>query len=105
MPSYTFTGAYPRVLTGLSEGVNAHLSPDAPAHGATIEARPGDAVHTDQPYQHPELVETAPDAITAPEPAPAAPEVAPEPVAEPAPEPEPAHDAMTAEGAPAPATA
>jgi hypothetical protein len=102
MPSYTFTGAYPRVLTGLSEGVNAHLSPDAPAHGATIEARPGDVVHTDQPYGHPELVETEPDAITAPEPAPVTPEPEPAPV-EPAPE--PAHDAMTAEGAPAPATA
>lgn len=109
MPEYTFTGAYPRVLAGLSQGVNALLLPTdspAPPYGSTIEAAPGDAVQTDEPYAHPELEEVAPEPqpvnvdgtpIPTPEPAP----VDPGPV--PAPEPDPVHDTMTAEGAPAPA--
>lgn len=109
MPDYHFTGAYPRVLTGLSQGVNALLLPaegDAPPYGATLEARTGDAIHTDEPYEHPELAEVAPE----PQPVeadgtPILPPADPAPVVESAPETpgDPAHDAMTAEGAPAPA--
>lgn len=64
MTDYTFTGAYPRVLTGLSQGVNATITPaegDAPPHGSTLEARPGDAIQTDEPYEHPELTEVVDD--------------------------------------------
>lgn len=60
MTDYHFTGAFPRILTGLSQGINASIEPsegDAPPHGATIEARHGDAIHTDEPYDHPELTE------------------------------------------------
>ncbi|MBT2537198.1 hypothetical protein [Arthrobacter sp. ISL-69] len=60
MTNYHFTGAHPRVLAGLSQGVNATITPadgDAPPHGATLEARLGDAVRTDEPYEHPELAE------------------------------------------------
>lgn len=60
MTDYTFTGAYPRILTGLSQGVNALILPvdgETPPYGSTIEAHPGDAVKTDEPYEHPELSE------------------------------------------------
>ena len=60
MTHYHFTGAHPRVLAGLSQGVNATLTPtegEAPPHGATLEARLGDAIRTDEPYEHPELAE------------------------------------------------
>jgi hypothetical protein len=102
MPVYDFTGAYPRVFSGLSEGVNAHLNPDAP-YGSTVEAFPGcSQLVTNEPYEHPELNEVAPKAeapvVASVEPAPA---VVP-PVTEPAPVADPAHDVMTAEGAPAP---
>lgn len=63
MTDYTFTGAYPRILTGLSQGVNALILPadgEAPPYGSTIEAHPGDAVQTDEPYEHPELAEVEP---------------------------------------------
>lgn len=63
MTEYRFTGAYPRILTGLSQGVNAILTPaegDAPPEGSTLEARPGDTVQTDEPYEHPELAEAPP---------------------------------------------
>jgi hypothetical protein len=99
LPDYHFTGAYPRVLTGLSQGVNAWLTPtegEAPPAGSTIEAAPGDALHTNEPYPHAELTEAAPVADVPGEPA-----EAPAPVVE-APA-DPAPDAMTAEGAPAPA--
>lgn len=98
MPDYHFTGAYPRVLAGLSQGVNALITPaggEAPPRGATIEAFPGDAVHTDEPYLHPELAEVTPE----PQPVTAD----GKPVPAPAPAAEPSHDTMTAEGAPAPA--
>ena len=118
MHDYTFTGAYPRVLVGLSQGINATVmqsTSDLPVRGATIEAHPGDWIRTDEPYEHAEL-EDAPanlshgaipvggiipgaagnDTIPVPlEPAP----VVPEP---PAPVADPAAEAMTAEGAPAP---
>lgn len=108
MPDYHFTGAFPRLLAGLSQGVNAWLSPadeDVPPYGSTIEAHTGDALHTSEPYQHPELEEVESDPVTEPAAAPAEPVVpialvAAEP---PAPVAEPAHDTMTAEGAPAPA--
>jgi hypothetical protein len=95
MTDYHFTGAYPRVLAGLSQGVNALILPadrETPPYGSTIEAHPGDALQTDEPYIHPELtvvdVEPQPvDADGTPIPTPA----------------DPAHDTMTAEGAPAPA--
>lgn len=109
MPEYTFTGAYPRVLAGLSQGVNASLTAavgESTVWGSTLEAAPGDHVRTDEPYDHAELAVVVPEPqpvnadgspIPTPEPAP----VDPAPV--PAPEPDPAHDTMTAEGAPAPA--
>ena len=53
MPSYRFTGAFPRVLTGLTEGVNAHHEGTRP--GATVEPEPGDEVTTAVPYPHVEL--------------------------------------------------
>ena len=99
MTDYHFTGAYPRVLAGLSQGVNALILPadrDAPPYGATIEAHPGDSVQTDEPYPHPELTEVTP------EPQPVEADGTPIPAPEPAPA-EPEHDTMTAEGAPAPA--
>lgn len=64
MTDYHFTGAYPRVLTGLSQSVNAFLTPaegETPPYGSTIEARPGDSLHTDEPYEHPELTEVTPE--------------------------------------------
>lgn len=64
MTDYTFTGAFPRVLTGLSQGVNAILTPaegDSPPDGSTLEARPGDTIQTDEPYEHPELAEVPVD--------------------------------------------
>lgn len=100
MTDYHFTGAYPRVLTGLSQGINAHLTPahgdTCPPYGSTIEAHPGDVLSTDAPYPHPELEEITPD--TAPAPQPAAP-------VEPAPPADPAPADPTADGAPAPAPA
>jgi hypothetical protein len=90
MPDYNFTGAYPRVLTGLSQGVNALILPtdrDTPPYGSTIEAFPGDSVQTNEPYAHAELAEVEEGTYAPP--------------AEPSDD--PAHDAMTAEGAPAPA--
>lgn len=131
MHYYTFTGASPRVLTGLSQGVNAGViySPAGnPPYGSTIEACPGTHIRTDEPYVHPELEEFVPEAsdahglspedeawaqanpvpgwVPAPVVEPAAPveaPVAPPVEAAPAPVAEPAHDVMTAEGAPAPA--
>ena len=70
MPAYTFTGAYPRVLTGLRQGVNARHDGTAP--GATIEPQPGDTVVTDEPFEHPELAEI----VRADAPVPPAPESA-----------------------------
>lgn len=105
MPEYHFTGTYPRVLAGLSQGVNATITPahgEPPVHGATIEAAHGDAVRTDEPYTHPELEEVEQAAPAAEPAAPAEPVVPIQLVAADAPA-EPAHDAMTAEGAPAPA--
>ena len=99
MHEYHFTGAYPRVLAGLSQGVNALILPadrPTPPYGSTIEAAPGDSVQTDEPYDHPELTEVIP------EPQPVEVDGMPIPVpAEPAED--PAHDTMTADGAPAPA--
>lgn len=68
MPKYLFTGAFPRVLSGLQEGVNAHR--DGTPVGATIEAHEGDTIVTAAPYEHPELRLVDADA-TLPEPAPA----------------------------------
>ncbi|GGH93748.1 hypothetical protein ACFFGR_09175 [Arthrobacter liuii] len=116
MSDYLFTGAYPRVLAGLSQGVNALLTPadgDAPPYGSTVEAAHGDHVHTDEPYLHPELEETSDSRGLSPEdeawaqanPAPAPTEATPIPApVDPAPAAEPAPDTTTAEGAPAPAT-
>lgn len=83
-PTYTFTGAYPRVFFGLSEGVNAHVQPTE-AHpdlvdGQTVVLEPGDHVTTDQPYEHCELEPVADKPAPAPVPTPA-----PAPPAEPAP--------------------
>lgn len=118
MPEYTFTGAYPRVLAGLSQGVNAEVlysSAGIPPYGSTVEAYPGDGIRTKEPYAHPELaeVEAAPQfAVGGLIPNTAGADTIPVPVDQgyiipaPAPEPapaDPAHDAMTAEGAPAPA--
>jgi hypothetical protein len=96
MHEYHFTGAYPRVLAGLSQGVNALILPadrPTPPYGSTIEAAPGDSVQTDEPYDHAELTGVEPE----PQPV----EADGTPI--PAPDDHPAHDTMTAEGSPAPA--
>lgn len=78
MPKYLFTGGFPRVLTGLQQGVNAHR--DGTPDGATIEAQPGDEITTAAEYVHPELrledENAVPAEASAPvaEPAPAEPE-------------------------------
>ncbi|MDQ0241163.1 hypothetical protein [Arthrobacter bambusae] len=103
MPEYHFTGTSPRVLTGLSQGVNALLLPadrPAPPYGSTVEAEPGDSLETDEPYDHPELELAEASEAPAVDPEPVVPiqlVAAPEPIADPAPA------DMTAEGAPAPA--
>ena len=110
MHDYHFTGAYPRVLVGLSQGVNALILPSnrvAPPYGSTIEAFPGDAVQTEAPYEHAELTEVIPEpqplnadgSPILPPAEPVAPPVEPAPAPAPA---DPAAEAMTAEGAPAP---
>lgn len=53
MPKYLFVGAVPRVLTGLSQGVNAYM--DGVQYGATLQPGPGDVVETVAPYKHAEL--------------------------------------------------
>jgi len=106
MHEYHFTGAYPRVLAGLSQGVNALILPadrPTPPYGSTIEAAPGDSVQTDEPYDHAELAEASDSrGLSLEDEAWAQSNPAPAPVpAEPAED--PAHDTMTAEGSPAPA--
>lgn len=95
-PNYTFTGEYPRIMTGLSEGINAHVNPaDGRPQlviGQTIILEPGDALVTAEPYPHPELTE---DPATGP--------TLPLPVATPAPGAEaPTPDSVPAAPAPAP---
>lgn len=106
MPRYTFTGAYPRALFGLTVGVNAKVTKAdgyVPVIGSTVEASTGDVIETTEPYKHPDLTESEPaQPAVAPEVAPAI-EVAPEPAPAAPVGFDPAHDAMTAEGAPAPA--
>lgn len=68
MAEYTFTGASPRMLFGLSQGVNATLIPATPdseplADGQTIVIHPGDRLTTDEDYPHAEL-----EPFVAPEP-------------------------------------
>lgn len=60
MAEYTFTGVYPRLLFGLSQGVNAWHQPASGdpstlADGQTIVVEQGDSVRTDKEYAHPEL--------------------------------------------------
>lgn len=102
MPEYHFTGTSPRVLTGLSQGVNAWVAGSEAPYGSTVEAQHGDDIRTSEPYEHPELDEVVlqpyVDAPADPEPVvPIQLVAAPEPVADQAPA------DMTAEGAPAPA--
>lgn len=60
MTDYHFTGAYPRLLAGLSQGVNAWLLDDPePPYGSTIEAQRGNVIRTNEPYPHPELDEVS----------------------------------------------
>jgi hypothetical protein len=71
MAEYTFTGATPRLLFGLSQGVNATLTPADPdaeplADGQTIVAHPGDRITTDEDYVHAELEVHTPPADPAP---------------------------------------
>jgi hypothetical protein len=66
MAEYTFTGATPRLLFGLAQGVNATLHPATPdteplADGQTIIARPGDRLTTDEDYPHAELEPFVPE--------------------------------------------
>jgi hypothetical protein len=63
MADYVFTGAEPRLLFGLSQGVNATLTPAEGnpelVAGQTIVAYPGDTVTTEEDYNHPELASAA----------------------------------------------
>jgi hypothetical protein len=60
MAEYLFTGAFPRVMFGLSQGVNAWHRPASGGpselvEGQTIVLEPGDRLRTDGDYTHPEL--------------------------------------------------
>jgi hypothetical protein len=60
MADYVFTGAYPRLLFGLIQGVNAWHSPASGdpselTHGQTVIAEPGDSVRTTNEYLNAEL--------------------------------------------------
>lgn len=58
MPDYKFTGDFPRVMSGLRQGVNALVSGMyAFPYGSTVVCLPGDTIHTDDPYPHAELAE------------------------------------------------
>jgi hypothetical protein len=66
MAEYTFTGASPRMLFGLAQGINATLVPATPdseplADGQTIVVHPGDRLTTDEDYVHAELEPVVPD--------------------------------------------
>lgn len=123
MPEYHFTGTSPRVLTGLSQGVNAWVAGSEAPYGSTVEAQPGcGALTTSEPYLHPELEEfedapVSPDELVVPIQLVAA-DSTPEQIAAGLQAMQDAaaagadgldvlnaaaHDAMTAEGAPAPA--
>lgn len=56
MPSYVYTGGVPRMLFGLSHGVNARGS-DRLKPGQTVVVDPGDTVWTEEPYDHAHLEE------------------------------------------------
>lgn len=65
MAEYVYTGAVPRNLFGLIQGVNAwHApadgTPSQLAEGQTVVVDPGDSVRTDKEYVHAELEETTP---------------------------------------------
>lgn len=101
MPKYTYTGEFPRVLTGLIQGVNAHHYPadgstTAIPDGATVEVRTGDSVDTgDLVYPAHQIEDVATGAVSVtpdeapeietPAPAPAAADPAPAPAPDPAP--------------------
>lgn len=75
MAEYTFTGASPRMLFGLAQGVNAKLTPATPdteplADGQTIVIHPGDRLITDEDYVHAELEPAVPETPPADPPAP-----------------------------------
>lgn len=75
MAEYTFTGAVPRLLFGLAQGVNATVHPATPdteplADGQTIVVQPGDRLTTDEEYEHAELQPVTPDNPPADPPAP-----------------------------------
>ncbi len=60
MATYTFTGSEPRIMFGLSEGVNAWTTPadGEPSRlvdGQTVVLHPGDTVKTDKDFDHAEL--------------------------------------------------
>lgn len=100
MPTYRYTGAYPKHLHGLTHGVNAHHQPadGSEASPGTVTASLGDHVTTADPYEHPDLKELE-DAIADVK---AASELGVEAAAELAAALEQDHQRMTAEGAPAP---
>lgn len=107
MPKYTYTGDFPRLLTGLIQGTNAHHGPadGAPSDlvdGQTIVVQPGDTVDTgDEPYIAFQLVDAdAPDELPAAK-APTAPVAASKPApVEPAPDAAPAPEAPATVPAP-----
>jgi len=75
MAEYNFTGASPRMLFGLAQGVNATVHPATPdteplAAGQTIIVHPGDRLTTDEEYPHAELEPVVPDNPPADPPAP-----------------------------------
>jgi hypothetical protein len=74
LPTYRFTGGFPRILLGLQEGPAAHH--EGTPLGATIEVQPGDTLTTREPFTHPELEQVDGDAVPPvppAEPTPAAP--------------------------------
>lgn len=81
MPSYAYTGAWPRLFFGLSYDqvtvTRADTAAPVGAPRATVELWPGDVLETTAPVAHAFLTEVPAPAPTPPAPAPAQPAPAP----------------------------
>jgi len=65
MAEYTYTGASPRMLFGLAQGVNAWHepadgNPSQLVDGQTVVIEPGDRLRTAEDYGHAELAPAEP---------------------------------------------